>query len=546
MIDMDITADLKQLQRQALSCTGRNRLDEAFRAALSSFRQHAPAGISDKIGQWTTVEDVICQIRIAEAKYSSRPSGKAWKWVVRLSEKIMFYSQVLDALAQHHPEYVSLAWGAIKFTFIGVINHETLIKELTKAMVRISDVIKHVQVQYFLYPTDEVIEYMSEIYSHIMSFAIRAVDWYQKGKIAHSLAAFTSPFQLKFRDIVDNISETSHNIDRWATTMSHMEIRRMRQQLIETGKALEGVHQVVAELKGVVLHYSQLHYTGVLDTNQRLSEIQFSQILSFISVSPIPRPDLVRQSYNARRNRRRQASSGVTGSQLWVSKLYHWGKKPNSSQIVVQGNFKARHTTRDFTANVIDLIKEANIPVVWVLDPRVELLAESQFNTTDVLKYLACQVLRLNNRMSTERQVSLNAGRFQSAVTESEWLELLVSVMQGLNQIYLIVDMDLVERGGGATTEWLLHLASLGETLRLRNMQTVVKVACICTNRCSVTSLPPETESIRLDAMKCDVTKRRTGKIKRRKQQTDRGKLLSAIKEGADKRNARPSTLDSS
>jgi hypothetical protein len=27
----------------------------------------------------------------------------------------MYYGQVLDMLAQHHPEYVSLAWGTLKF-----------------------------------------------------------------------------------------------------------------------------------------------------------------------------------------------------------------------------------------------------------------------------------------------------------------------------------------------------------------------------------------------------------------------------------------------
>jgi hypothetical protein len=30
----------------------------------------------------------------------------------------MFYSQVLDALAQHHPEYVALVWGTLKFLLV--------------------------------------------------------------------------------------------------------------------------------------------------------------------------------------------------------------------------------------------------------------------------------------------------------------------------------------------------------------------------------------------------------------------------------------------
>ncbi|RYC58038.1 hypothetical protein CHU98_g8183 [Xylaria longipes] len=421
----------------------------------------------------------------------------------------------------------------------GVVNHEALIKELSKAMARIADVVRHVQVQYLIYPTDQMIEYTSDIYSHIMSFAIRAVEWYQKGKIAHTLAAFAKPFQLQFRDIVDDIYETSRKIDRWATTMNHVEIRQMRQELVETRKGLElaqlerrEMYQLVAELKGTISKYSQLHYTGMLNTNQRLSEIQFSQILSYISASPIPRPDLVRQSYNARRNRRKQASSGAMGAQPWVSDIQEWGEKRTSTQIFVQGYFKTRHAIRDFAATTIDLIKEANIPVVWVLDPIAELPAENRFNTIDVLKYLACQVLQINNSMLTECQASLNAARFQSAVTESEWLELLTSVLQGMSQIYIIVDMDLVERGGGTTKEWLQHFSSVGENLNLRNIHTIVKVACMCTNRCVVESLPPETKSIRLDTIMMSRIGKRTVKVKRRKRKMNQSKLISAIKKG--------------
>jgi hypothetical protein len=40
------------------------------------------------------------------------------KWLNKLSLGIRYYSQALDMLAQHHPEYVALAWGAIKFVLM--------------------------------------------------------------------------------------------------------------------------------------------------------------------------------------------------------------------------------------------------------------------------------------------------------------------------------------------------------------------------------------------------------------------------------------------
>lgn len=40
---------------------------------------------------------------------------EAWR---SLSATIHHYGAVMDVLVQHHPEYVSLAWGAFKFLFL--------------------------------------------------------------------------------------------------------------------------------------------------------------------------------------------------------------------------------------------------------------------------------------------------------------------------------------------------------------------------------------------------------------------------------------------
>jgi len=30
----------------------------------------------------------------------------------------MYYAQIMDVMSQHHPEYVSLVWGLLKFIFV--------------------------------------------------------------------------------------------------------------------------------------------------------------------------------------------------------------------------------------------------------------------------------------------------------------------------------------------------------------------------------------------------------------------------------------------
>ena len=69
------------------------------------------------------MKDVQNVLVDAKAKYDSvRRDSKAQKWLVKLAERVHFYGSVLDVFAQHHPEYVALAWGSIKFllTVIGI------------------------------------------------------------------------------------------------------------------------------------------------------------------------------------------------------------------------------------------------------------------------------------------------------------------------------------------------------------------------------------------------------------------------------------------
>jgi hypothetical protein len=48
----------------------------------------------------------------------SKSKAKARLWLAGLSEKIVHYGNIFDVMAQHHPEYVSLAWGTFKLLFI--------------------------------------------------------------------------------------------------------------------------------------------------------------------------------------------------------------------------------------------------------------------------------------------------------------------------------------------------------------------------------------------------------------------------------------------
>ncbi len=67
----------------------------------------------------TTIYDVERAVIAAREKDENRSAQtKVRKWLSSCSNRVMYYAVIMDTLSQHHPEYVSLAWGALKFLFI--------------------------------------------------------------------------------------------------------------------------------------------------------------------------------------------------------------------------------------------------------------------------------------------------------------------------------------------------------------------------------------------------------------------------------------------
>lgn len=68
--------------------------------------------------QSADIDTVFRAVSDAQQRYkTSQKSSKAWKWLSRFSSRVQYYGNIMDVLVQHHPEYVSLAWGAMKFLF---------------------------------------------------------------------------------------------------------------------------------------------------------------------------------------------------------------------------------------------------------------------------------------------------------------------------------------------------------------------------------------------------------------------------------------------
>lgn len=157
------------------------------------------------------------------------------------------------------------------------------------------------------------------------------------------------------------------------------------------------------------------------------------------------------------------ANAGST----WRShKLKTWAASPTSSLIMVKGSCLTRLETKDFAADIVALLRGMKIPVLWTLSAKAETNLGWR-SPVEVLKQLVLQVLHVNHTLLDEQSTALNAARFQSATTEADWFDLLGSVLEGLSQVYIVIDAEVMSRQFSSEISWPKAFLELFKKLKV-------------------------------------------------------------------------------
>ncbi|KAL9096074.1 MAG: hypothetical protein Q9165_001596 [Trypethelium subeluteriae] len=440
----------------------------------------------------TDIVDVQNAVSDAQKNYEDRVNSKARKWTMKLSARLHLYGAILDVFVQQHPEYVALAWGTFKLLFLGVINHEELTKELAKAFCKIADALPQTERDLLLYPCQMMEDLVATLYANIINFAQRAVQWYTEGKLKHAVSAVARPYSLRFQDVVTEVSETSRRIESLAHSLNRVELRQARTELQDNRKELlenrvelqqmrkeqQATQDVLREMKLMLERHHILQYSGLLDTNQRLSQVQLSQTLAFTACSSLPSPEECRRLYHPKRLRRHDPHRQSPMVQ-YAGQLQDWSASSKSLQIAVCASSRGgNRIARDFGVDTIGMIANADVPVVWALTPRIR--STKEHTSINVLKHLVSQAIQRNTALHNERAVTMSAVRFQTAVTEREWFDLLASVLDGIPQIYIVIDMSILDFRPDTEEPWPVLFSRMFEAFAARQLQITVKVAFIC------------------------------------------------------------------
>ncbi|KAF3105378.1 hypothetical protein TWF102_002300 [Orbilia oligospora] len=308
------------------------------------------------------------------------------------------------------------------------MNHEELVVQLAKGITKIAVALPRMELRAILYPTAQMKHLIQTLYAHIIKFLMRAVKWYQQPTWKRAVSSITEPFALHFKDILEDISEQSRQIDQLAVAASQAELRDM--------------HLMVASMKNLLVD----------EISPGIRDLQLSSALDFVSRTRYIDPE---------------------------ASLRGWVTVDTSSTMVIKGaGIRVPTQCRDFGADLIHCAKRPTIPLIWALeaapgnDDRDRILS-----AVDLLKYLVFQILKLNSNTMPR---NVNASIFRTASTEAEWFSLLTALLSTLPRVIIVVDASLIGERLSDDISWIDAFVRVFEDLRIiRNSTTIVKVVLL-------------------------------------------------------------------
>ncbi|KAH0565970.1 hypothetical protein GP486_000638 [Trichoglossum hirsutum] len=403
---------------------------ESFEEAVKYFEKELTRDQYKKISLQNhhSIQEVQKAVLDAKKAYDgSSNKKKVQKWLQKFSSQIMYYGAVLDTLAQHHPEYVALAWGTVKFVFIGVLNHAELLVQFSKALAKIGEVLPRTELNAVLYPTSQMKEAITTLYAYIIRFLQQAVKWYKMSPAGRAFSSIRNPFDLSLKDTVEKINECSRAVDQIASAASRAELRDLHIKINE-------LMQVAMRTQSIT---NAIH-VDMQDQKSRIWDLQLSQIIELLVIKPRPEETYLLCLSIAKRRQNWNAQAGVTLTM--AQNLSRWASEAGSSLLIVRAGRRAGPRAKDLATNIISLLLTTPHKVIWFLSTRDPL--DQEPTTKDVLKSLISQALRHNPHPPSLGPDQLSVAQFHSDHTEAEWLDLLCLILKGLPGLFIIVETD--------------------------------------------------------------------------------------------------------
>ncbi|KAH8168915.1 hypothetical protein LIA77_11041 [Sarocladium implicatum] len=451
----------------------------------------------------TTQTDVLAEVQRAEQDYRTKRDGqRVLPWLRKISSAIQVYGHVFDTLAQHHSEYVSLAWGGFKFILMGISNHEKLVEHFANTLEEIAFALPRAEFIAELYRTDRVKAVLSRLYANILVFLRHAIKWYARSSAGRAICAVFKPFPLQCEAIVAQIRECVKASGDEAAIASqaevrglHLEFRRHEQRMLEmdrkhdqrylqSEKRLDAMDQKLSEVQvnsRVTVQQLEVESRTLLDVQSDTKEIkcrvtdvqatvgdthtriiQYEEVIKSMADKVTPE-DMVRH-ISSISNRASHTRGQTRDKSDLVRRLRDWASSSTQPILVLHTGPRAQNQAREMAIKALAAFQlETASQVCWYL--RASSSANRALSRVDLLRSLTFQLLRCVQANGTSMDLDISAlGSLGASSSETEWLNGLEAVTQHQPQCLFVIETDSVmESGSGSDSfEFLERLVNIG------------------------------------------------------------------------------------
>lgn len=219
---------------------------------------------------------------------------------------------------------------------------------------------------------------------------------------------------------------------------------------------------------------------AMLDTNMRLSDLQFSQIMGALEIRMWEPNTMYEHHHALRRQRLRNGSGAAISNDFWRSaKIRHWSTAPESTLAIVSSNFETRFVMRDLCVDIVEQLQQMSTPYVLAMKIPHAPGVPTTLSTNELLRYVVKQAVSLAKRYQSEKSMALSCAKFHDATTGIDWFRLLSSVLEVFHDsVYIIIDLNILERSAShlQTFSWTSAFTSYFADLVARGSSARIKV----------------------------------------------------------------------
>ncbi|KAG9230907.1 hypothetical protein BJ875DRAFT_408011 [Amylocarpus encephaloides] len=428
---------------------------EAYLGAIG-YLQRELKGNSER--EWiknadASISGVVDAVNIAKVDMALKDGhrfAEARKCVDNFATKVPDYGRVLDTIPQHHPEYIALIWGVLKFLLHGIVMHTELSVEVLQAMFKIGEVLPFVKSRLDNYRKTYMIKAVSRVYAHIMLFLQLAVKWYRLRATSDVLRVVRGPIVLSYRKTVEEIHACKEYIDMLTNVEYPSEahglvafikqqdqtLRQMRDDLsARTQKSPEHDSKLSHSFLVAILTKPKLEKLSLEAGSQR----KHIRDMYYMDVLDILRPQrslvdllLTSQSLSPKG---RLLEPRKQDQCLFLRALVDWLSMPESSIYFLQSNLGTEISTKQMAIPVAHRLRRSAYEIIWYISGSHD--DDKQRDLVDVLKVLIFQLLKSEN-------VSLVASKYQSHHLEREWKALFFLLLRKVSRCLMIIQAESV------------------------------------------------------------------------------------------------------